>query len=102
MSSLGVPGVPWHPQILADQLTLSQPEGTDYSHLLNYRWHTQIFRPSDGPELWNPAFGQILIGENIVSFVSAKSFLNKQSANKFKLQMNINAVTVNHVKVNCM
>ena len=21
----GVPGVPWHPQILADQLTLSQP-----------------------------------------------------------------------------
>ena len=24
VSSLGVPGVPWHPQILADQLTLSQ------------------------------------------------------------------------------
>ena len=23
LSSLGVPGVPWHPQILADQLTLS-------------------------------------------------------------------------------
>ena len=22
---MGVPGVPWHPQILADQLTLSQP-----------------------------------------------------------------------------
>ena len=32
--SLGVPGVPWHPQILADQLTLSQPEGTDYAHLI--------------------------------------------------------------------
>ena len=27
VSSLGVPGVPWHPQILADHLTLSQPGG---------------------------------------------------------------------------
>ena len=28
---LGVPGVlPWHPQILEDQLTLSQQRGTDY------------------------------------------------------------------------
>ena len=27
LSSLGVPGVPWHPQIVADQLTLSQPRG---------------------------------------------------------------------------
>ena len=25
-------GVPWHPQILADQLTLSQPGRTDYAH----------------------------------------------------------------------
>ena len=24
-------GVPWHPQILVDQLTLSQPGGTDYA-----------------------------------------------------------------------
>ena len=32
--SLGVPGVPWHTQILADQLTLFQPEGTDYAHLI--------------------------------------------------------------------
>ena len=33
VSSLGVPGVlPWHPQILADQLTLSQPGGADYAH----------------------------------------------------------------------
>ena len=30
---MGVLGVPWHPQILADQLTLSQPGGTDYAHL---------------------------------------------------------------------
>ena len=27
VSSLGVPGVPWHTQILANQLTLSQPGG---------------------------------------------------------------------------
>ena len=35
VSSLGVPGVPWHPQILADQLTLSKPGGTNYAHLIN-------------------------------------------------------------------
>ena len=34
LSSLGVPGVPWHTQILADQLTLFQPRGTDYAHLI--------------------------------------------------------------------
>ncbi len=32
MSSLGELGVPWHTQILADQLTLSQPGGPDYAH----------------------------------------------------------------------
>jgi len=32
LSSLGVPEVPWHPQILADQLTLFQPRGADYAH----------------------------------------------------------------------
>ena len=26
--------MPWHPQILADQLTLSQPGGTDYAQLI--------------------------------------------------------------------
>ena len=34
LSSLGVPGVPWHTQILADQLTLFQPRGTDYANLI--------------------------------------------------------------------
>ena len=34
LSSLGVPGVPGHTQILADQLTLFQPGGTDYAHLI--------------------------------------------------------------------
>ena len=33
-SSLGVPGLPWHTQILADQLILFQPGGTDYAHLI--------------------------------------------------------------------
>ena len=32
--SLGVLGVPWHAQILADQLTLFQPGVTDYAHLI--------------------------------------------------------------------
>ena len=34
LSSLGVPGVPWHTQYLADHLTLFQPGGTDYTHLI--------------------------------------------------------------------
>ena len=29
-----VPGVPGHTHILADQLTLFQPGGTDYAHLI--------------------------------------------------------------------
>ena len=33
-SSLGVPGLPWHTQILAYQLTLFQPGGTDCAHLI--------------------------------------------------------------------
>ena len=33
LSSMGVLGVPWHTHILADQLTLFQPGGTDYAHL---------------------------------------------------------------------
>ena len=34
VSFLGVPGLPWHPQILAGQLTLSLLGGTDYAHLI--------------------------------------------------------------------
>ena len=34
LSSLGVPGVPWHTQILENQLTLFQTGGTDYAHLI--------------------------------------------------------------------
>ena len=32
--SLVVPIATWHTQILADQLTLLQPGGTDYAHLI--------------------------------------------------------------------
>ena len=32
LSSPGMQGVPWHLRIWADQLTLSQPGGTDYAH----------------------------------------------------------------------
>ena len=35
LSSPGVlPGGPWHPQILANQLTLPQPRGAHYAHLI--------------------------------------------------------------------
>ena len=35
VSSLGVPWVPRHPQILEDQLTLSEPGGAYYVHHIN-------------------------------------------------------------------
>ena len=31
---MGVPDVPWHTQILTDQLTLFQPGVTDYAYLI--------------------------------------------------------------------
>ena len=34
VSTLGVPGVPWNTQILADQLTMFQTGGTDYAQLI--------------------------------------------------------------------
>ena len=49
VSSLGVPGMPWYPQILADQLTLSQPVGADYAHHIS----TGTFGFSDLPTALN-------------------------------------------------
>ena len=43
LSESGVPGVPWNPQNLADQLTLSQPGGLHPPH---YYWPPWIFSPS--------------------------------------------------------
>ena len=48
-SSLGVPGMPRHTQILEDQLTLFQPGGTDYAHTLT----TGTARFSDLPTALN-------------------------------------------------
>ena len=50
LSSLGVPGVPWHPQVLA-QLILSQPRGADYAHQIIRVGYPQIFRPCYGPAI---------------------------------------------------
>ena len=47
LSSLGVRGVPWHTQILADQLTLPQPGGTDCAHQI-------ILAPPDFQTLRRP------------------------------------------------
>ena len=55
LSSLGVPGVPWHPQISSDQLTLSQPRGADYAHQI-------ILAPSDFQ-----TFRQPCVDENLSS-----------------------------------
>ena len=42
--SQGVPGVPWHTQIWADQLTLLKAGGTDYAHLITGTPGFQIFQ----------------------------------------------------------
>ena len=36
LSSLGVPGVPWHTQILVNQLTIFRPGGTDHDVFQKY------------------------------------------------------------------
>ena len=43
----GGAGVPWQPQILADQLTLFQPRGADYAHQI-------ILEPPDFQTLRRP------------------------------------------------
>ena len=48
-AGLSEPGVPWYPQILADQVTLSQPGGgADYAHHITTAL-PRILRPSYGP-----------------------------------------------------
>ena len=43
---------PWHPQILADQLTLSQPRGADYAHQI-------ILAPTDFKTFRRPWFDKV-------------------------------------------
>ena len=49
LSSLGVPGVRWQPQILAHHLTLSQTGGTDYAP-------TSLLAPPDFQTFRRPWF----------------------------------------------
>ena len=56
LSSPGVPGMPWHPQILTDNLTLSQPGGTDYAHQI-------ILAPPDFQAFLRPCAGHALVRE---------------------------------------
>ena len=43
--------MPWHSQNLADQLSLSLPEGADYARQIT-TGNPQIFRPSFSPAKW--------------------------------------------------
>ena len=61
VSSLGVPGVPWHTQILADQLTLSQPGGADYAHQI-------ILAPPDFQTIRRPCL-EVALREKLLDFL---------------------------------
>jgi hypothetical protein len=76
VSSLGVLVLPWHPQILADQLTLSQLlRGTDYADLII----TGTPGFSDLPtalRLTNqPKLGQAIPPENYAFFMQITRFV---------------------------
>ena len=58
-----MPGVPWHSQILANQLTPFQPGGTDYAHLIT----TGTPGFSDLPTALS-VYGQIGNIENLCEF----------------------------------
>ena len=61
-----VPGVAWGAIASPDQLTLSQPEGADYTHQIIYKhnWHSRIFKLSYGPEIYG-MIGQKTLLKNI-------------------------------------
>ena len=69
LSSLGVPGVPWHPHILADQLTLSQSRGADYSHQI-------ILAPPDFQTFLRPCYENSFSRFTIVARISVWSQIN--------------------------
>ena len=69
LSSLGVPGVPWHTQ--AGQLTLLEPGGTDYGHLIT----TGI-----------PGFSDLLTA---LHFTFIK--INKVGTKEYTMQQDLNA-----------
>ena len=62
LSSTGVPGVPWHPQILVEQLTLSQLGGADCAHHII----TGISGNSDLPTALNQGRGGASCAHQII------------------------------------
>ena len=76
VSSLGLPGVPWHVQILADQLTLSQPKGRGADYALNITTRPQDFQTFRSPcQVVRMLFTRVVINNktNLVSLVQIES-----------------------------
>ena len=72
--------MPWHTQILADQLTLFQPGGTNYAHLIsNYYWHTRIFRPSDGPAEYRKSSAMNIFQKGFYPLLCLMRFMVKKA-----------------------
>ena len=69
--------MPWHPQILADQLTLSQPMGADYAHKIILA--PPDFQPSNGPAPAYYIHAQILFRRIEVEDVHRVLFLAEVS-----------------------
>ena len=63
--SRGVEGVPWHPQILVDQFTLSQPRVADYAHHNTNAPPPRILRPSYGPVGWASAYDYVHVPRDL-------------------------------------
>ena len=91
--------MPGHPQILADQLTLSH-QGTNYVHHITACPHPRIFRPSYGPESSGEARVFVLNFQYVIfpsrspspqmtSFLSMQTFVilmpNIKNANSWKV-----------------
>ena len=60
LSSLGLQGVPWHSQILADQLTLAQQREADYAHQIilappDFQTFRRPWSVQWGPHAFSPA-----------------------------------------------
>jgi hypothetical protein len=91
LSSLGVPGVPWHTQILADQLTLFQPGG-DRLCPPDYYWHTRIFRPSDGPGLPTGETGTTTDAHKFSETLTLSPTVGADFANHCRSQINFPVV----------
>ena len=66
----GGAGVPWHPQILADQLTLSQPRGVYYAHKI-------ILAPPDFQTFRRPCYAKAC--KKFETFLCRESWYDQNS-----------------------